>query len=67
MVGELQQLAEARTKPKASNPAHDLVSICKDLNALLTDVDAHNLTAVERRTLKRTSDLISKVLAEIGV
>lgn len=65
MVGELKQTAENHAKPKANGDG-DLVTLCKQLNGLLTDVDAHNLTAVERRTLKRTSELISKVLEEIG-
>ena len=43
----------------------NLVDLCKKLNSTLTDVDAHNLSAVERRTLKRTSELISQVLEEI--
>jgi ParB-like chromosome segregation protein Spo0J len=42
-----------------------LVGLCKDLNALLTDVDALHLTAAERRSLKRTAELASQVLSEV--
>jgi ParB-like chromosome segregation protein Spo0J len=48
------------------NTSEDIVDLCKRLNALLTDVDAHNLSAVERRTLRRTCDLITKVLEEVS-
>jgi hypothetical protein len=44
----------------------DLVGLCKELNALLTDIDAENLTAAERRSLRRTADLTSQVLQEIA-
>lgn len=43
----------------------ELVPLCKELNAVLTDLDAHNLSAVEKRSLKRTADLVQQVLAEI--
>jgi len=69
-VGEFEALSEAHIKDKAARDgdAGDLqiVDLCKKLNVLLTDVDAHNLSAVERRTLKRTYELISQVLGEIG-
>jgi hypothetical protein len=56
---------EAR-RGQTTQTRDDIVDLCKRLNALLTDVDAHNLTAVERRTLRRTCDLITKVLDEVG-
>lgn len=61
--GEFKAEAELKV---ADRPAkRELVELCKELNALLTDVDAHNLTAVERRSLKRTADLVSQVLSEV--
>jgi hypothetical protein len=70
LVGEFVEASESHPKDKGSDAADgtnlDLVDLCKKLNSLLTDVDAQNLSAVERRTLKRTSELISKVLEEIG-
>lgn len=44
---------------------HGVVGLCKELAALLTDIDASNLTADERRSLKRTAELASQVLSEI--
>lgn len=44
----------------------DLTGLCKELNSMLTDIDAHNFTAAERRALKRTADLASQVLEEVG-
>ncbi len=70
LVGELEESSEAHIKDKGSKASDGsdlgLVELCKKLNVLLTDVDAHNLSAVERRTLKRTYELISQVLGEIG-
>lgn len=58
--------AKDRGASAADGTELGLVDLCKRLNSLLTDVDAQNLSAVERRTLRRTSELISKVLEEIG-
>lgn len=70
LVGEFAEASEARSKDRDIDTVYEtelgLVDLCKKLNSLLTDVDALNLSAVERRTLKRTSELISKVLEEIG-
>jgi hemerythrin-like domain-containing protein len=72
LVGEFEQASESHAKDKGNAAADtvgtslNLVDLCKMLNSMLTDVDAQNLSAVERRTLKRTSELISKVLEEIG-
>lgn len=70
LLSEFVESSEARSKdkgPKGGNSADlGLVELCKKLNVLLTDVDAHNLDAVERRTLKRTYELISQVLEEIA-
>src|ERR1039458_7926434 len=68
-VGEFTEQSEARKKDKAGTSDEEdfgLVELCKKLNAVLTDVDASNLNAAERRTLKRTYELISQVLGEIG-
>jgi len=65
-VTEFESKAEKRPKKKEIDDDADIVSVCKLLNGMLTDVDAHNLTAVERRSLKRTSELISQVLEEVG-
>jgi hypothetical protein len=43
-----------------------VLELCKRLNSVLTEVDAHNLTAVDRRALKRTAELVSQVLSEIA-
>jgi hypothetical protein len=56
---------EASPTLESSAGQEDLTPLCKKLNALLTDVDAHNLTAAERRSLKRTADLVSQVLTEV--
>lgn len=53
-----------RSIPDASKP-RGLVEVCKELNVLLTDVDPHNLSAVEKRSLKRTAELVSQVLNEV--
>jgi len=70
LVGEFAESSEAHMKDKAAKDGDSsdlgLVELCKKLNVLLTDVDAHNLSAVERRTLKRTYELISQVLEEIA-
>jgi hypothetical protein len=70
MVGEFIQASESHKKGTSERSAESfdtgLVELCKKLNALLTDVDAHNLGAAERRTLKRTYELISQVLGEIA-
>jgi hypothetical protein len=57
--------AEALPNIHESAEQKDLTPLCKQLNSLLTDIDAHNLTAAERRSLKRTADLVSQVLIEI--
>ncbi|HKB92211.1 MAG TPA: hypothetical protein VKC60_16970 [Opitutaceae bacterium] len=57
--------AEAEPNIHDSAEHDDLTPLCKRLNALLTDIDAHNLTAAERRSLKRTADLASQVLVEV--
>jgi hypothetical protein len=44
-----------------------LVSLCKNISVLLTDLDPATLTAPEIRSIERTADLMGKVLAEIGV
>jgi hypothetical protein len=70
LVGELEESSEAHFKDKTGKATDGsglgIVELCKKLNVLLTDVDANNLNAVERRTLKRTYELISQVLGEIG-
>ena len=69
LVGEFAEASESRKKDKAEKGGEagdsGLIDLCKKLNAVLTDVDAHNLSAAERRTLKRTYELISQVLGEI--
>ena len=69
LVGELEESSEAliiKDKTgKTDGSDLGIVELCKKLNVLLTDVDAHNLSAVERRTLTRTYELISQVLREI--
>ena len=69
-VGELEEAAEGHKKDKSRGTSDGselgLVELCKKLNVILTDVDAHNLNAIEQRTLKRTYELISQVLGEIG-
>jgi hypothetical protein len=70
LVGEFEELSEIHFKDKGSKADGDsepsLVELCKRLNGILTDVDAHNLSAVEQRTLKRTYELISQVLREVA-
>jgi hypothetical protein len=58
--------AEAEPSVQDRSGKHGVVGLCKELAALLTDVDAANLTADERRSLKRTADLASQVLAEVA-
>jgi hypothetical protein len=58
---------QATRKIAVSSEKEDLVPLCKELNSLLTDIDVNNLTAVERRSLKRTAEQLSQVLAEMGV
>ena len=53
-----------RCIPEATQP-RGMVEVCKELNVLLTDVDPYNLSAVEKRSLKRTAELVSQVLNEI--
>jgi ParB-like chromosome segregation protein Spo0J len=55
--------AEAEPDMEASF-GRDVVSVCKALNAQLTEIDTDSLTAVERRALRRTADLALQVLAE---
>lgn len=57
--------AEAEPTIESAAKHGDITTLCRELNALLTDIDAHNLTAAERRSLKRTAELISQVLAEV--
>jgi hypothetical protein len=54
-----------KTGKEGDQSGADLIELCRKLNSLLTDVDAHNLNAAERRTLNRTYELISQVLSEI--
>lgn len=56
---------QAKRKITLQSEKDDLVPLCKELNALLTDLDVNNLTSVERRSLKRTAELASQVLAEM--
>jgi hypothetical protein len=68
LVGEFVEASDPHRKDrdKAGNDVQfGLIDLCKQLNSILTDVDAHNLSAVEKRTLKRTSELISQVLEEL--
>jgi ParB-like chromosome segregation protein Spo0J len=57
--------SHAKRKISLQSEKEDLVPLCKELNALLTDVDVHNLTSVEKRSLKRTAELVSQVLTEM--
>lgn len=59
-------ISEAEGELIERGPKRDLVTLCRELNAVLTDLDPANLTAAERRSLKRTADNLSKVLAEIA-
>jgi hypothetical protein len=56
---------QAKRTINMNSEKEELVPLCKELNALLTDVDVHNLTSVERRSLKRTAELVSQVLTEM--
>jgi hypothetical protein len=56
--------AEAERHIPERSAKNGLVEICRELTALLTDADARNLTAVERRALKRTAVLTAQVLSE---
>ena len=56
--------AEAERNIPERSAKQGLVEVCKELTSLLTDADVRNLTAVERRALKRTADLASQVLSE---
>jgi hypothetical protein len=55
----------SEAEPRIHDSVEDITPLCKQLNSLLTDIDAHNLTAAERRSLKRTADLVSQVLIEV--
>jgi hypothetical protein len=56
--------AEAERHIPERSAKNGLVEICRELTALLTDADARNLTAVEKRALKRTAVLTAQVLSE---
>ena len=64
-VGYSEFAAEAEPDIRSGAGHEDLTRLCKELNSILTDIDAHNLTAAERRSLKRTADLVSQVLSEV--
>ena len=57
--------ADAEPNLTERSGKNGVVGLCKELTALLTDLDATNLTADERRSLKRTAELASKVLSEV--
>jgi hypothetical protein len=57
--------AEAEPNVQDRPGKNGVVGLCKELAALLTDLDAAILTADERRSLKRTAELASKVLSEV--
>lgn len=57
--------AEAEPHVHQRSGGADLVALCKDLSSVLTDVDSESLTAVERRSLQRTADMMSQVLKEV--
>jgi hypothetical protein len=61
--GEFQQSAGAQLQ----SSHQQIVSLCKEITVLLTDLDPASLTAPEIRSIERTADLMSKVLGEIGV
>jgi len=69
LVSEFVEASKPHRKDRGAEAGDEgesnLVDLCKKLNSILTDVDAQNLSAVERRTLRRTSELISQVLEEI--
>jgi hypothetical protein len=69
LVSEFVEASKSHRKDRRTEVGNEaesnLVDLCKKINSILTDVDAQNLSAAERRTLKRTSELISQVLEEI--
>ena len=56
---------QAKRTISMKSEKEELVPLCKELSALLTDIDVHNLTSVERRSLTRTAELVSQVLTEM--